>query len=151
MSKPRANHSPGYQRAKRAWKGARDRCFNSRSKDYPNYGGRGISMTIAWSNFFVFMVDMGECPKGMTLGRKNNDRGYYPDNCRWETPKQQANNRRSNRIVTIDGRTMTAAQWADALGVNRTAFMQRLDRALTGSRLTRPQTTRWKKGGKCVG
>ena len=57
----------------------RDRCLNPAYKDYRNYGGRGITIDPRWDDFLVFLQDMGPRPEGTTLGRKDNDRGYFPD------------------------------------------------------------------------
>jgi len=81
------------------WKAMRSRCYNPNNKAYANYGGRGITMCNAWRESFVtFLRDMGDRPQGTSLERVDNARGYYPDNCTWATPKQQANNRRAKRI-----------------------------------------------------
>lgn len=80
------------------WKNMRDRCRNPRNKSYKNYGGRGICVAERWDSFANFLEDMGKCPAGLSLDRKNNSDGYSPDNCRWASAKQQSRNRRSVRV-----------------------------------------------------
>ena len=79
----------------RVWIDMKTRCFNSNSKAYKYYGQRGITVCDSWKNsFLTFLKDMGECPKGLTLDRINNDGNYEPNNCRWATRYQQIHNRR---------------------------------------------------------
>ena len=81
------------------WQAAKGRCFNPKDKDYKNYGGRGITMCAEWrDNFAAFYVHVGPKPAGLTLDRyPNNDGNYEPNNVRWATPKEQANNKRPRR------------------------------------------------------
>jgi hypothetical protein len=79
------------------WHSMLERCtFKTKHVHRERYADRGIRVCKRWQGprgFVNFLFDMGERPQGMTLDRKNNDRGYSPANCRWATPKQQANNR----------------------------------------------------------
>ena len=77
------------------WRSMNQRCHNPSNKSYKNYGGRGITVCDRWRHSFEnFYADMGPCPPGLTLERKNNDEGYSPENCCYATRKQQANNSR---------------------------------------------------------
>lgn len=77
------------------WKNIIKRCTYQNSKDYKDYGGRGITVCTRWLKFENFMEDMGERPSGLSIDRKNNDLGYFKENCHWTTPEIQARNKRT--------------------------------------------------------
>lgn len=121
----------------RSWLCMKTRCENPNDPSFPMYGGRGILICSRWRNSFsAFLHDMGERPKGTSLDRIDNSRGYFPDNCRWSTPKQQIRNRTDNRLITFNGLTKCLAEWAEAIGVSPEAMSKRLknwsvERAMT--------------------
>lgn len=100
---------------------------NKKSSYYKYYRGRGISVCDSWKKFENFLLSMGERPEGTTLDRIDNSLGYFPENCRWATHKQQQNNMRRNRLITYNGETLNITQWSEKLGVKRNNFMTRLD------------------------
>lgn len=78
-----------------AWSAIKRRCFNKNCRAYRWYGARGIDMDAEWrESYSAFLRDMGEKPEGMEIDRIDNDKGYYPWNCRWTTHKENCNNRR---------------------------------------------------------
>lgn len=110
----------------KTWDSIKQRVFNPKCKDYPDYGGRGIDIDPRWLEFTNFFADMGERPHRKTIGRVDNSKGYWPDNCRWETCREQNNNRRSSAYVTINNVTKTIAQWARELGTSRQTIRHRV-------------------------
>lgn len=91
------------------WENMKQRCYNEKNHKYPSYGGRGIEICLEWrTDFDKFLEDMGHRPgPEYSIDRIDNDKGYFKDNCRWATKKEQANNRakRGSRIKTVDIRT----------------------------------------------
>ena len=93
------------------WNAMNQRTRNKNNKDYDRYGGRGITVCKRWSKFENFLKDMGPRPKGLSLDRIDNDKGYSPENCRWATSSEQARNTRRNNRITIDGVTKLVTDW----------------------------------------
>jgi hypothetical protein len=113
----------------RSWSMMLDRCRNTRSESYSNYGGRGIIVCERWLKFENFLADMGKRPVGTTLDRyPNNDGNYEPGNSRWATRVEQANNTRRNRMIQYAGRSLSLADWSRDLCVTYKTLQQRLDR-----------------------
>lgn len=90
------------------WRGMKTRCYNQNCKDYKKYGALGIVVCEDWQNFKSFKewaLSTGYKDE-LTLDRIDNTKGYYPENCRWATREEQAQNRSSTIIV--DGVSLRA-------------------------------------------
>ena len=112
----------------RAWYGMQQRCTNTRHPYYADYGARGITVCDRWKSFTNFLEDMGQCPAGLTLERKDNEQGYSPENCEWATRHAQQNNRRNTVFLTHEGKTQPLSVWAKELGINPKTLSGRLHR-----------------------
>ena len=99
-----------------------------RCSEFPDY--KNISVCDRWlTSFENFYADMGERPEGTTLDRYPNQKGNYePSNCRWATPKQQANNVSTNRLLTYQGITKTRGEWAEELELPIYIIKERIDK-----------------------
>ena len=97
------------------WDKMKARCYNKQDKAYKNYGARGIKMCQEWRNSFInfynWAIKNGYKPN-LSLDRINNNGNYCPTNCRWSTAKQQANNRRTNILITYNNKTQNLLEWS---------------------------------------
>lgn len=121
------------------------RCYNPEEKFYKDYGGRGIKVCDEWmdkkeghSNFQKWAVENG-WEEGRSIDRIDVNGNYEPNNCRWATPEEQANNRRNNNYVTINGVTKTTSEWARQIGISQNAFTDRINSGWTGEELLKPK------------
>lgn len=121
------------------------RCYNPEEKFYKDYGGRGIKVCDEWmdkkeghSNFQKWAVENG-WEEGRSIDRIDVNGNYEPNNCRWATPEEQANNRRNNNYVTINGVTKTTSEWARQIGISQNAFTGRINSGWTGEELLKPK------------
>lgn len=132
----RLSRTPAYCAIKGAW----HRCENPDSRNYNDYGGRGIKVCQRWHDPVAFHNDMGQPPDGMSLDRINNDGNYscgkcsecieneWPMNCRWADGETQHRNQRSNHWITANGKTMTMIEWRIETGLAKSTIINRLNR-----------------------
>lgn len=108
----------------------KQRCYNENDKAYKNYGKRGIKVCNEWLetgyNFIKWAKENGY-KEGLWLDRIDNNKDYTPDNCRWASPKEQQNNKRTNHLFTYKGETHTIKEWSIIKNINYGTLMQRVN------------------------
>lgn len=106
------------------WKGIRRRCGvigSLTSRKHMSYANRSISMSPDWEyDFQKFCEDVGTPPsEAHSIDRIDNDKGYYKENVRWASSKEQANNRSDNIVIEMDGQRKTLQEWCEFHDVDR--------------------------------
>lgn len=115
-----------------AWVAMQTRCYNQKTHNFRNYGGRGITVYSQWiGNFDQFLKDVGPSPTvEHSLDRINNNGNYEPGNVKWSTTKEQARNKSTNFFITINGETKIITEWCMLLKVSRRCLKYRLERKI---------------------
>lgn len=109
-----------------SWLEMKDRCLNSKSPGYKNYGGRGISISKEWDTFAGFISSMGHRPPGTSIERKDVNGNYEPGNCVWISNAYQQKNTRRTIFFEIDGEKMCMKDACEKLGVSYTMVRLRI-------------------------
>lgn len=111
------------------WRSMRQRCYNPKTINYHNYGGRGITVCEEWRNdfmnFYQWAMSTGYSD-GLTIDRKDTDGNYEPSNCKWATYKQQSNNKRNSKYIEFRGESRTISEWADIVGISYKVIWSRI-------------------------
>lgn len=129
---PRATtHGMSKSRIYRVWRHMVDRCINPTDGGYKHYGARGIAVFCEWKNSFEsFHAYVAHLPNydtpGYSLDRIDNDGNYEPGNVQWSSHKNQTRNRRSNHLITWDGKTQCITAWAEELNMNPATLQRRI-------------------------
>lgn len=104
------------------------RCTNPANARYKDYGAKGIIVCERWKNFANFLADMGEAPIDATIERKDNSKGYSPENCIWATKSVQMRNTSRTRIIEFNGKAQCITDWANEIGINESSLRERLEK-----------------------
>ncbi len=129
-----------------SWGSMISRCGNPKTTGYKDYGGRGIKVCARWKIFTNFLKDMGVRPERTSLHRIDNDKGYFKKNCKWASPKEQAQNKRGS--VIYGGRIQSLQEWSYELQIPAFILKNRLetDQPFAGPTLKKYVV---KKDGNC--
>lgn len=123
-------HGMKKTRLYRIWQAMKTRCYNPNSERYSDYGGRGISVCDEWKNdflaFYGWAMSHGYSDN-LSIDRIENDKGYFPDNCRWADSDTQANNSRHNRQLEYKGEKHTLSEWCKRLNLSRSMVNDRIN------------------------
>jgi hypothetical protein len=122
------------------WRAMMRRCYSPQDSRYKDYGGRGITVCERWHDVRNFIADMSEgYQKGLQIDRKDNDKGYSPENCRWINSYKQAQNKRNNVSLTFQEKTLTLPEWSETTGIPYKTLWCRIKRGMSIERaLTLP-------------
>ena len=113
-------HGETKTRLYQIYAGIKKRCYNENAQNYKNYGGRGITVCDEWESSWYAFRDwalLNGYTDALTIDRIDVNGNYEPNNCRWVDKSVQANNRRTNRIITYAGESHTIAEWSKILDV----------------------------------
>ena len=124
------NRTHGFSRRPvyKTWTDMTRRCSDQSSKDWKDYGGRGIKVCEKWMKFENFYADMGDVPYQMSLDRIDNAKGYSLENCKWSSSEEQASNKRNNLNLEFRGEKKSLARWCRELSLNYSRTYARLFR-----------------------
>lgn len=106
------------------------RCYNPNYDKYSYYGGKGICICREWLDSYDAFEEWAIANgynDSLTIDRIDVNGNYCPENCRWVTRKEQANNRTSNRLITYNGETKSVQQWSDLTGIPHKTLWQRIE------------------------
>lgn len=113
-------------RTYKSWANMKSRCFDPKSTAYERYGARGITVCERWLTYENFLADMGDCPEGLTIERRDNNGNYEPGNCYWATPREQNNNNRRTTFLEFNGERKSLSYWAEQYGISQKTLRSRL-------------------------
>lgn len=122
------------------WVMMRQRCYNTNNKDFYNYGAVGIKVCDEWlrdCTAFIKWAMKNGYDEALTLDRIDPYGNYEPNNCRWATIKEQANNKKNTIYVEIDGIEYTLTELSKMYGIRRETLEIRYIRGDRGERLIR--------------
>lgn len=119
-------HGRSRTRLYRTWGSMIARCRNPNHPNFHQYGANGRTVCRRWFKFENFAQDMGEQPPGKSIDRIDNNKGYFPKNCRWATRKQQQNNRKTNHRIQVDREVKTLTEWSEISGLSRYLIATRM-------------------------
>lgn len=130
------NWKPHEKRLYSIYYGMKQRCGNPHNISYKNYGARGISVCVEWSDFKTFYewALSNGYSDGLTIERKDINKGYSPENCCWIPLSDQLKNTRQNYVnktLTVNGITKTYQEWADSIGITPRRLYRRLQRGMS--------------------
>lgn len=128
------------KKVRRAWNNMLWRCFDENSKNFSDYGGRGITVCDKWAtSFAAFYEHVSTLPhfgeEGYSLDRIDNNGNYEPGNVRWAQMKTQSRNRRSNVVVEYNGEKICLKEAAERSGIKYMTLFQRYHRGWRGEKL----------------
>lgn len=138
-------HGLAHTRIYKIWSDMKARCSNPKDTHFREYGARGITVCQEWQDDFMTFYNWSMTngyTNELTLDRIDNNKGYSPNNCKYATRREQANNRRSNHFLTFNNETHSLSDWSRIMGIKYNALRNRIRRNWSIERaLTTPVKT----------
>lgn len=136
-------HGKRKTRLYRIWLNMKNRCGNPLDACYKHYGCRGITVCDEWKNDFQAFYDWAMAngyKEDLSIDRIDVNGNYEPNNCRWATTKEQANNKRTNRCIEAYGEKHTIKEWAEILNINYCTLYSRFKMGWDAERALQPSS-----------
>ena len=127
------------------WRNMKARCRAQSGYNYNTYGARGIKVCSEWENSYTSFKNWALAngySDELTLDRIDGNKGYFPENCRWATTKEQSLNRRTTKLLTFNGKTQYISEWAEDLGISPNLIYTRLSRGWELDKVLSPKKYR---------
>lgn len=124
------NYGEAETRLYKIWLSMKQRTTNKNAKAYKNYGARGIVVCKEWKDDYQVFKEwalLNGYHNYLTIERRDNEKGYFPQNCTWIVKSEQPKNRRSNNYITYNGETKTLSEWARLSGIQREVLRDRIN------------------------
>lgn len=141
IGKRKRKHGKEPRKLYNTWRNMKQRCFNPLDSYFTSYGGRGITVCDEWKSDFATFRDWAFAngyDENLTIDRIDNNGDYTPENCRWVSQEIQANNRRSNRLITYNDETHTITEWSRILQIPSYLLFQRLKHSSFEEAISKP-------------
>lgn len=134
----------------KSWLNMRRRCNDPKNNRYERYGGRGIKVCDRWNESFQsFLQDVGERPSlDHSIERRDNNRGYEPNNCYWASRQEQSNNKKTSVLWQFNDRKQTIGEWSKETGIGWDTLKSRV--SIYGWSIERALTTPTPRTKKCI-
>lgn len=124
-----STHCMRYSSEYSSWRSMKERCLNKSSKDYENYGAKGITIYEKWINSFEdFFSYIGKKQYGQSIDRIDNTKGYYPENVRWANQSTQQRNKNNSLWLEWNGKKTHISDIAKELNISSSAAHLRYKR-----------------------
>ena len=128
----------------KVWLSMKARCYDNKHHAFSSYGGRGILICDSWKSdpkVFITWAIENNWKHGLEVDRRDNDKGYCPENCRIVTKTVNQNNRRNNRRIILNGNSLTVAEASRKTGINKATITGRLNRGWSDEKACSPVKT----------
>ena len=131
ISDSKITHGMSNSRLYRIWRNMKNRCYNPNVERYNRYGGRGIKICDEWKDdfqvFYEWSMNHGYSDK-LSIDRIDTNGNYSPNNCRWITMPEQADNKSNSRLFEFNNSAHTVSEWSEKTGISRDVIWNRIKR-----------------------